>query len=377
MKKLLVVVNSDDGTIPRSATFIQAHIETFRDHFDVTTILGNPGRRKLYEKKQELQSQKFSHRLIRKITRTVMGDSVRDQDTRKLIQLIDKENFDCVFAEFGISGAGVARACEVTKTPLIVHFHGYDAYRKDILEIYDLEYKNLFRIAGKIIVVSQDMHKTLREKFGNPDKITLNPCGADLSLLDDINGMTKDKHQIVVVGRLTPKKDPLGAIKAFHNVALKYPDTHLVLIGDGELYQLCNELIKELKLNNNVSLLGWLDHKKVLSKVAQSHIFIMNSVTAESGDKEGTPVSLMEAMALRAIPIATYHGGIPDIITDGLTGFLYKEFDYEKLSLLIEKALLLDNPRKITDESYEFAVRNLDMKRKNNTLVSIIEECIK
>lgn len=377
MKNLLVVVNSDDCTIPASATFIKAHIEAFRRDFSVTTLLGNPGKRKLAERGRTIQSQKFLARLFRKAVRAVNGDSVRQQDTRSLVKLIKKEKIDCVFAEFGMSGVGVARACEITITPLIVHFHGYDAYRKDILEEYDKDYNNLFRIAMRIIVVSQDMYRALHERFGHYEKIILNPCGANFNLLKKLNTSNKDRNQIISVGRLTPKKDPLGTIKAFHRVTITYPSTNLIMIGDGELYHQCSELIKELNLTNNIVMLGWLDHEEVLKKVAQSKIFIMNSVTAKSGDKEGTPVSLMEAMALKTIPIATYHGGIPDIISDGVNGFLYEEMDYERLSSLIEKAITLDHPEIISERAYIYSVQNLDLDSKNQNLVSIIKECTK
>jgi colanic acid/amylovoran biosynthesis glycosyltransferase len=54
-------------------------------------------------------------------------------------------------------------------------------------------------------------------------------------------------------------------------------------------------------------------------------VFLLPSVVADNGDMEGIPVSLMEAMALGVITVSTWHSGIPELIDDGVEGFLVEE----------------------------------------------------
>jgi colanic acid/amylovoran biosynthesis glycosyltransferase len=74
----------------------------------------------------------------------------------------------------------------------------------------------------------------------------------------------------------------------------------------------------------------------------ESHIFILPSVTATNGDKEGLPNVLKEALASGLPVISTYHAGIPELIQDGKSGFLVKERDAYTLSIRLNQ--LIENP---------------------------------
>jgi colanic acid/amylovoran biosynthesis glycosyltransferase len=81
-------------------------------------------------------------------------------------------------------------------------------------------------------------------------------------------------------------------------------------------------------------LLGAQSHSKVQALLQESDIFILPSVTASNGDKEGIPVSIMEAMRDELIVISTKHSGIPELIEDGKNGFLVEERSPE---LIVQK----------------------------------------
>ncbi len=154
------------------------------------------------------------------------------------------------------------------------------------------------------------------------------------------------------------------------------PSYKLAIIGDGELRHECEQLLKEYKLSKSVILYGTLPHAEALNVIAESMIFIMNSVTAQSGDKEGTPVSLIEAMTAGLIPIATKHGGIMDIIEDGVTGFLYDEYDYDALCKLMLEVPNRDSMETIAVNAKEYAMQNLDESIKTANLKAMIRESI-
>jgi colanic acid/amylovoran biosynthesis glycosyltransferase len=79
-------------------------------------------------------------------------------------------------------------------------------------------------------------------------------------------------------------------------------------------------------------LLGWKTQQEVAEILGQAHVLLAPSVTAPSGDQEGTPVALMEAMAMGMPVIATRHSGIPEMVRDGENGFLVPERDPEALA---------------------------------------------
>jgi colanic acid/amylovoran biosynthesis glycosyltransferase len=259
---------------------------------------------------------------------------------------------------------------------ITVHFHGYDAYRHDLLKKYRTDYHRMFQVAERIIAVSKDMKGKLEREVGFSEKIIHSSCGFNPSILKSSKTIVKQANTVTFVGRLTPKKDPVGLIRAFAQVVSKIPQAQLTLIGDGELRPDCENIIRELSLGPNVALLGWKSHDEVLDIVRKSTVFVMNSVTAENGDKEGTPVAVMEAMALKNIVIATQHGGIVDIIKNGKTGLLYPEFDYGLLSRNVIAALSGACQPGIPNNARQYAIDNLSASLKNRLLNEIVRESI-
>ena len=376
MYNVVVVLNADGRSISKSETFIHSHIDSLKTEFNVTTLVGNPGQRKILEEGKDFQSLHFFARAIRKLLRLLRRTTVRQQDNAALAKFFKKRNIRCCFAEYGMSGVGVMEVCRQLDTPLLVHFHGYDAYRHDLLKKYRSDYYKMFQIAEGIIAVSKDMKGKLEREIGFGEKIIHSSCGFNSSILSNSETISKQPNTVTFVGRLTPKKDPVGLIRAFAAVVAKIPRAQLTIVGDGELRSHCEKTILELNLQGNVTLLGWRGHEEVLRILERSTAFAMNSVTAENGDKEGTPVAIMEAMALKNIVVATRHGGIVDIIEDGRSGLLYPEFDYELLSRQMIAALSGACDPALPDIARQYAISNLSASLKNQFLNTLVLESI-
>ena len=104
------------------------------------------------------------------------------------------------------------------------------------------------------------------------------------------------------------------------------------MAGEGPLLAACQELAKALRLEEHVRFAGRLDPPRVAELFRTARAFLQHSVTAPSGDSEGTPVAVIEAGAAALPVIATRHAGIPDVVIDGETGLLTDEFDIEGMA---------------------------------------------
>jgi len=89
-------------------------------------------------------------------------------------------------------------------------------------------------------------------------------------------------------------------------------------------------------------MVGSKSHDEVVQVLAQSHILIAPSVTAADGDEEGIPNTLKEAMAMGLPVISTLHAGIPELVEDGVSGFLVPEHNVEALADRLMR--LVDHP---------------------------------
>jgi len=266
--------------------------------------------------------KKVSHNLYKKLS---------PLSTRYLSKFLTKQKVRAVLAEYGPTGAAAMDACRMAKVPLIVHFHGYDAHRKDITTSYKNLYRQMFDQASAIVAVSHKMEKQLIKLGAPPDKIYYNIYGVETDRFKATDPSKNPPH-FLAVGRFVDKKAPYLTIMAFKELLGHFPSARLIMVGDGPLLETCIHLSKALKLSNSIEFTGPLKHDKVAMLMQRSRAFVQHSITPDSGDSEGTPVSLLEACASGLPVISTRHAGIKDIIIENNVGFLVDEFDIQQMA---------------------------------------------
>lgn len=249
---------------------------------------------------------------------------------KRLIFSLKKESVQVILAEYGITAAESLHSIKYLKIPIVVHFHGYDASRRDIIKSYGSRYLDVFDYAHSVIVVSHRMKRDLIDLGCPESKIILNPYGPNEQFfaLKPIY----DSQQFLSVGRFVEKKAPHLTILAFKKVLSKFPKAKLKMVGDGVLWNLCKELLIHLGLSNNIELIGSRTVNEVQTLMEQSLAFVQHSVIAPNGDSEGTPVAVLEAQAAGLPVISTYHAGIPDVVINGKTGLLCQEHDIDAMA---------------------------------------------
>jgi colanic acid/amylovoran biosynthesis glycosyltransferase len=260
-------------------------------------------------------------------------------------------SFDIVQAHFGPNGLLALRLRDLGILPpsakIVTAFHGYDVYRYPAQHGEDV-YRELFARGERILPISDLMKGDLIALGCPPDKIIVHHMGTDPCRFrfharqPPSDGVVR----LVSIARLVPKKGLEFALRAVSELQTRLATDggqgvrlDYRIVGDGPERPRLAGTIEELGLGNIVSILGWRTHEEVNQLLEESHIVLTPSVTAEDGDREGNPVSLMEALAKGLPVVSTYHSAIPELVRDGVNGYLVPERDVgalaDKLHLLV------------------------------------------
>jgi len=159
---------------------------------------------------------------------------------------------------------------------------------------------------------------------------------------------TEHKNYFLAVGRLTKQKNFIFLCKAFHKIILKYPDSKLLIAGDGEDKNRIISYIKKNKLEKNIILLGHIENIYPLMSHAKS--FIMSSLWEDPG------FVIIEAAFCRTLVFSSDCGtGPKEIIKDNFNGILFKSNNINNfadkfeilISLVSKKNLLINNFKQV------------------------------
>ena len=256
------------------------------------------------------------------------GDTITRWAFRRYLK---KHKIQVVLAEFGQTAASVWKECRRLGIPLVPHFHGRDVYHRLTLENHMVQYQDLLSFAPLAIVNSEKMRRHVAAWGCATEKLFNIQPGVDVDQFEKQSLEGKPYH-FLFVGRFTEKKAPHLLILAFHQVNKIYPDARLVMIGDGDLMKVCRHLVKALGLCDAVTFAGVLSPQLVAETMKQSFALVHAAVTAEDGDMEGGPVSIIEAQACGLPVVASKHGGIEETVLNGITGILVEEWDIDGLA---------------------------------------------
>ncbi len=295
---------------------------------------------------------------------------------RAMERFLVGEGVDAVLAEFGWAGVRLMRPCRAVGVPLVVHFHGADAYRDTWLDRLDPLYDELFETAAAIVAVSTDMRDQLVGLGAPAEKVTVNPCGVDPDLFDGADPIAAPPV-FVAVGRFVEKKGPELTLEAFHHVVAERPEARLVMIGDGELLADCRERVERWGIGHAVDFRGVRSHAEVAIAMRGARGLVQHSVRASDGDMEGTPVAVLEAGASGLPVVATRHGGIVDVVIHDGTGLLVEERDTDGMAR--HMVALLDDPGRAADLGARGRDRiraHYSMDRSVRRLMAVIEAAI-
>jgi len=211
---------------------------------------------------------------------------------------------------------------KVKKSVNIVHGHHIKAMALFLLTNLFLKKKSVYTVHGSYLFLSKINITLLKFIFKYTDKIIfVNKMLYDV-LPSDMKALIKDKYEIILNGvetdykykkidvykkfninennvilfhpaRFVTEKNHLRVITAFKSLVEKNDNIRLVLAGDGKLKQAMEERIKELKLENNVMMLGLIERDEVYNFLERCDLFLMPSVS------EGLNIAFLEAISMK------------------------------------------------------------------------------
>lgn len=211
------------------------------------------------------------------------------------------------------------------------------------------------------ISISKQIENTVKEVYGENTNTVVVYNGIDLKKFKrSRNNHSSGNNKIIIVNvaSFTPQKNHRMLIEAFEHVVsmakAKKISIELRLIGDGPLRKSIEDLVKEKGLNEQVKFFGV--RTDVPTLLNQCNIFALSS------NREGFPISLIEALACGLPVVATSVGGISEILENGRTGFLVPPGDVEGFSVALFDLVKSENKRKLFADHAEKAVQRFNIK---------------
>ena len=262
-------------------------------------------------------------------------------------EFIDKPEYDVIQCHFGPNGTkgALVKKMFFPNSILATTFHGYELTK--YLSSERNLYSRLFEMGDLFLPISEHWKRHLINLGCSPDKIQTHHMGVNIDRFTLAQQQPSEKSiRLITIARLSEKKGIEYGIRAVQKLKSGCPNIKFeyLIVGEGPLRPILQALIEELDLEHDISLLGWRQQQAIVDLLSQSQILLAHSVTASDGDQEGIPVVLMEAMAMGLPVVSTWHSGIPELVKDGISGFLVPEKDVEatakKLALLINSSAL-------------------------------------
>ncbi|MBA2862577.1 glycosyltransferase family 4 protein [Methanococcus maripaludis] len=249
-------------------------------------------------------------------------------------KIIKNEKIDLIHSHYaapqGFLGAVLGKKCNI---PTVLTLHGSDVLNlsKNTFGKYFFEYA--LNNSEKIICVSEFLKTNLKTNFNIDSNVIYN--GFDEELFNPSNN---DCDYGLFVGSLVEQKGIFYFLESIKNI-----DFTFKIIGNGPLY---NKILDFIKLNEikNVELLGPKTQAEVSEYLKNCSFLILPSVS------EGLGMSIIEAMACKKAVIGTDVGGIPELIKDGINGYIVYPKDTKVLEDRINMLVYNKNLRKSLGE---------------------------
>jgi glycosyltransferase involved in cell wall biosynthesis len=269
----------------------------------------------------------------------------------KAMRVAQKRRATVMHGHWVVPG-GVIAAAARPSLPLVVSLHGSDVFVAERSAPAGAAARRVFGRAGFVTACSDDLARRAIALGAPADRIEVVPYGVDTARFGGGAGANAGTLRatlrlphgaplLVTAGRLVRKKGFEYLIDALPLLSA-HPDARLVIAGDGDLAGELRERARGAGVAERVHFAGNVPQDTVGAWFAAADVVVIPSVRDDSGNVDGLPNTVLEALASGAPVVATTAGGIASAIRDGESGLLVAERDPRALAAAI--AAVLDDP---------------------------------
>jgi len=287
-----------------------------------------------------------------------------------LHRIIKYERIDLINSHWliaqGLTGALAHRNCNI---PHVCTVHAAGIHALSRLPFKQRIGDFIARHTDHFFAVSSFIGERLQALLSAPVRSTTLPMGVDTSLFAFRPRNPAKRKQmglgdgpvLLFVGRLVEKKGVQHLIEALPKVLEEISDIHILIVGEGELLAELQAIARSHTLDKHLHFVGRVAHHQIPDYLALCDWLVVPSVVDATGQTEGMPVVLPEALASGRPVIASRVDGIPDLIVDGENGFMAQPGDAKDLAHQIIRALRrndwqrFSNAARRTAEQYDWA----------------------
>ncbi len=289
-------------------------------------------------------------------------------------QIIKEFKPDIVHAHYATSYALVGALSGFN--PFIVSVWGSDVFSFPLKSpIHKMMLKYNLKKADKVLSTSHVMAKETK-LYTNKD-IEVTPFGIDMQQFRPMVVESLFDKDDIVIGTVKTLEEKYGIeylIKAFKIVSDKYQEVplKLLIVGGGSLEVSLKSLVKELDIENKTVFTG----KVPFSDVPKYHNMLSVSVSVSNSESFG--VAIIEASSCSKPVVVSNVGGLPEVVEDGVSGFVVPPRDPQKTAEAIEKLVLDESLRKQIGQNGRERVKRLYNWDDNvKQMIKVYKELIK
>jgi L-malate glycosyltransferase len=199
------------------------------------------------------------------------------------------------------------------RLPFITTLHGTDVTIVGMDRSYYPITKFSIEKSDGITGVSHDVRRETYEVFGVPNEIRVIYNFVNTEIYQPTENRTNDEKRLMHISNFRPVKRVTDCVRILAEVVKATP-AHLYMVGDGPDRPDAHRLARELGVERQVTFMGKQDHVERL--FPGMHVLLMPS------EMESFGLGALEGMACGVPPVATRVGGLPELVTDGVDGFL-------------------------------------------------------
>jgi len=227
--------------------------------------------------------------------------------------------------------------------PYVVQSHGMDS--SAMLRIPEIAQSYLAYKSAKAVLTRNPLHRRRLIELGLPEsKVHVNIGGVDVPA-ELPSRPPEASRRFLTIAHMKAKKSPIYMLEAFRRAVAMDPNITLDYASGGSLFPAARDFVRACGLTNHVRLHGIVAEDTKYRLLRECGTFVLHSLTdPDTGDEEGLPAAIQEAMAYGLPVVSTRHSGIPQAVVEGVTGLLVDEGDLDALA----RAMLDVIPRAAT-----------------------------